>query len=60
MKKQNVPVGWEAENIVFDSEPELHFYVSKLEKPSICYSYDKDDFQKNLGYQAIERGTYHG
>ncbi len=54
----NVPVGWERENIVFDTEPELHFYVSKLEKPSICYSYDKDDFHKNLGYQAIEQGTY--
>lgn len=55
----NVPVGWEEENINFDSEPELHFYVSKLEKPSINYPYDKDDFQMNLGYQAIKQIDYH-
>ena len=53
----NVPVGWEREHIVFDTEPEFHFYVSKLDKPSICYSYDMIDFRINTGYQAIEQAT---
>ena len=55
----NVPVGWDEENIEFDSEPELHFYVSKLEKQSICYSYNSEDFRENLGYQSIKTTTKH-
>ena len=53
----NVPVGWEAEHIEFDSEPEMHFYVSRLESPSICYSFDKENFRVNFGYQAIKKHT---
>ena len=54
----NVPVGWEEDQIKFDSEPELHFYVSKLEKPSLNYPYDENDFRINLGYQSIEKDYY--
>ncbi len=53
----NVPVGWDEENIEFDSEPQLHFYLSRLEKPSICYSYNQKDFRENLGYQPIKTLT---
>ena len=49
----NVPIPWDAEHIVFDSEPELHFYVSKLEAPSKCYSYETGKFRSNTGYEPI-------
>lgn len=50
----NVPVDYDKETIVFDSEPELHFYISKLEKPSKCYNYSKTNFRENTGYQPVE------
>ncbi len=53
----NVPVPWNKEHIVFDSEPEHHFYVSKLDAPSICYHYDPSDFRKNIGYVENEKTT---
>jgi CRISPR-associated endonuclease/helicase Cas3 len=51
----NVPVGWDEEHINFDSEQEMHFYVSRLENPSECYPFDKDDFRINIGYQSIKK-----
>lgn len=53
----NVPVDWDKEHIIFDSEPEMHFYVSKLDSPSKCYSYNSENFRANTGYQAIETHT---
>ena len=50
----NVPVPWNREHIVFDSEMEYGFYVSKLENPSINYSYDEKDFTQNTGYNNEE------
>jgi len=53
----NVPVGWDQEHIDFDSEPQLHFYVSNLENPSKCYHYDENSFRVNTGYQAVKEHT---
>lgn len=51
----NVPVGWDAEHIEFDSEPILHFYLSELENPSKCYNYDATDYTNNTGYQPLKQ-----
>ena len=53
----NVPVPWDAENIEFDSEAQMHFYLSLLENPSKCYTYKENDFRNNTGYQAIKEHT---
>lgn len=53
----NVPVGWDAEHIEFDSEPELHFYVKKLNSPSKCYQYNANNFRENTGYQPVKEYT---
>ena len=53
----NVPVPWDKQNIVWDTEPEYHFYLSKLEAPSINYTYEETNFRKNFGYQPIEQQT---
>jgi len=53
----NVPVPRDAEHIEFDSEPELHFYVSKLNNPSKCYPYNADNFRENTGYKGIKEHT---
>ena len=50
----NVPIPWDRDTIVFDSEKEYGFYVSKLDNPSINYFYDKDDFTQNTGYNDEE------
>ncbi len=50
----NVPIPWDRDTIVFDSEKEYGFYVSKLDSPSINYSYAKDDFTQNTGYNDEE------
>lgn len=50
----NIPVPHDRENIVFDSEPVMHFYLSELERPSRCYSYDTANFRNNTGYQEVE------
>ena len=47
----NIPVPYDQEHINFDSEAELHFYVSRLDRPSRFYSYDPTDFRSNTGYQ---------
>lgn len=53
----NVPLPWDKEYISFDSEPEMHFYVSRYEGPSKCYPYEGTDFRNNTGYQPIEEHT---
>ncbi len=50
----NIPVPYDRENIVFDSEKEYGFYVSKLDNPSKNYNYSEDDFTKNTGYNNDE------
>lgn len=47
----NIPIPYDQEHITFDSEPVMHFYLSRLEKPSTCYQYDPKDFRNNTGYQ---------
>ena len=54
----NVPVPYDKPNIVFDSEPLHGFYLSTLERPTKCYSYDIDDFSKNTGYQEVSSLNY--
>jgi len=51
----NVPVGWNEEQIDFDSEPIMQFYLSRLDSPSINYKYDATDYTINTGYQPVKR-----
>lgn len=53
----NIPVAWDSEHIEFDSEPELNFYVSKLENPSKCYQYESNNYRLNLGYRREKELT---
>ena len=53
----NVPIPWDREKIIFDSEKEYNFYVSKIAHPSINYSYNKFDLTKNIGYIDIENNS---
>ncbi len=46
----NVPVPFNRTNIIFDSEKEFGFYVSKFDSPSINYNYSSSDFTQNTGY----------
>lgn len=54
----NVPVPWGKKTIDFDSEPVLNFYVSDLDRPSVFYKYDPDNFASNTGYQAVSTLTF--
>lgn len=47
----NVPVPYGEKKIDFDSEQFYGFYVSKLEQPSIFYSYSVVDSAINKGYE---------
>lgn len=49
----NVPVPFNEVSISFDSEPEMHFYLSEMENPSQCYHYNENDLRENTGYQAL-------
>jgi len=49
----NVPVPYNKKTIDFDDEQIRGFYVSKLEKPSVFYSYDEDNLSQNTGYQEV-------
>lgn len=57
----NVGVPWNGQSIQFDSEQEHFFYLSRLEKPSICYQYDYKgaggDFRLNQGYIPNQQHT---
>ncbi len=48
----NVTIPFDKENISFDSEKELGFYVSKLNDPSQFYDYLENNFEENTGYNA--------
>ena len=54
----NVPVPWDREHIIFDSEKEYGFYVSHLEHPSINYKYAQGDFTQNTGYDDLEMSSF--
>lgn len=55
----NVPLpylpngGGKAREIVFDSEKDHFFYVSRLNIPSTCYQYVPDNFRRNVGYVPV-------
>lgn len=51
----NVPIPWDKEHIVFDSEQQCGFYVSRLESPSINYSYSETNQINNIGYTDNEQ-----
>ena len=53
----NVPIPWGRESIVFDSEKQYGFYVSKLGSPSVNYSYSKEDPALNTGYNDREQAS---
>jgi len=46
----NIPIPYNKQEINFDSEKINNFYLSRLDKPSIFYNYDKNNFRKNTGY----------
>ncbi len=48
----NVPIPWNETAINFDSEKINNFYVSNLENPSRFYSYSKNNFKINTGYNS--------
>lgn len=50
----NVPIRYGESKINFDSEQINGFYLSSFDSPSLFYSYDKNDFKVNMGYQRIE------
>ena len=50
----NVPIRYGEAKINFDSEQINGFYLSSFDSPSLFYSYDKNDFKVNMGYQRIE------
>lgn len=54
----NIPVPYDREAISFDSEPIMHFYLSEMENPSNCYSYNPNDFRNNTGYKEVETVSY--
>ncbi len=54
----NVPIPWDREHIIFDSEPEFGFYVSRLDNPSRHYHYTLNDFRNNTGYVPEEESSY--
>lgn len=50
----NVPISYGESRINFDSEQIYGFYLSKLEQPSIFYSYSSEDTKINTGYNINE------
>ncbi|WP_083940602.1 CRISPR-associated helicase/endonuclease Cas3 [Rudanella lutea] len=61
----NVPLpylpngGGKASQIVFDSEKEHFFYVSRRSNPSACYQYNHDNFRQNTGYASVSQPLTH-
>ena len=53
----NVPIPYNRETIIFDSEKKFDFYVSEYENPSINYMYSENDYTKNTGYVNKEQKT---
>lgn len=53
----NVPIPWDKEHIIFDTEKQYNFYVSDFDYPSKNYSYSEDDFTQNTGYIDNENTT---
>jgi CRISPR-associated endonuclease/helicase Cas3 len=53
----NVPIPWDKDTIVFDSEKKYGFYVSELDSPSINYNYSESDLTQNTGYNNEEQHT---
>lgn len=50
----NVPIPFGQKNIVFDSEKTNYFfYLSPLERPSLCYVYKEGNFRRNTGYAPV-------
>jgi len=55
----NVQIPRDKKSIVFDDDSKPHgFYLSTLENPTECYSYDSEDFTQNTGYQEVNLLSY--
>ena len=46
----NVPLPWNRDTIIFDSEKETDFYISKYNNSSLNYQYSENEFTQNIGY----------
>lgn len=53
----NVPIPWGEESITFDSEKKYNFYVKEYGKESKFYSFDKENYRKNIGYHSSENSA---
>ena len=50
----NVPFSEKYNGIAFDSEKQLGFYLVEFGKKSNFYSYNENDFLKNIGYKEVK------